>query len=202
MPSRWWRIKEPSPLLDGEKILFSRGGLPLITSTSLPSWCEWHPGMLAFRNRLEITSRRCKMTVRIFPGVIHQETWIWYPGSEPQGETDLVTKVHFENRKYRAWDPILGRFAGTISTFWRFTLGRVFTWLSSPDGPCLVIEGRDSHRPKHWYWSPETTLEFFFPEAEQVEQLIKAAMETPQAALPPTETIERVGTPEGKEQSL
>ncbi len=80
----------PSPLLPGEDLLHTQKGLWLVSSKTGPSyrigfnaWPLWH---ISFR----VTTRRFRVVTGLFQ-VMTQDISIWYPGQNPEGDSEMLT---------------------------------------------------------------------------------------------------------------
>ncbi len=81
-----------SPLLPDEKVLYERSTFRLMTSSSHPSYKIAFNLPLIMTMKLIITDRRCLVIGKLFT-FITSIADVWYPGRNPEGETEIITEV-------------------------------------------------------------------------------------------------------------
>jgi len=89
---KWGRMLD---LLPDEQILYSDRSFRAITGTSLPSYRISFQAPPLWLITLHITNRRCLVAADLFH-LFTQEISFWYPESAPEHETELITRISFE----------------------------------------------------------------------------------------------------------
>lgn len=86
------KLGGPTPLEPGEVLLHEQRRFRAVSSASYPSYRIGFNLPPLWKGVLLVTNRRCRVVASMF-WVLTQEIGMWYPGQNPEGDTEIITGV-------------------------------------------------------------------------------------------------------------
>jgi hypothetical protein len=126
------RLSGPSPLLPGETSLHTQKWLRLVSSKTSPGYRIAHNLWPLWTIRLVVTDRRCRClaTLLLF---FTQEIDMWYPGRNPEGDTETVTGVSVGKGFWGRYLEIASRDPNRKKTWYRSPELRLRFYFKDPE---------------------------------------------------------------------